>query len=74
MEKLAELTFCGVPVKPDFTELRASARALAEALADAVDLPGWERDRFIREFEEKRVLETVDWLTELYGTKGEIST
>ena len=68
---IAEPSFCGVPIRPDFAELRRTARELAEALADAIDLPGWQRVRFIREFEEKRVLEIVDWLTELYGKRGD---
>ena len=71
VSKLAELTFCGRPIKPDFTELKRTARELAEVLCAAFDIPPHKREPFIQGFVDRAVSDTADWLVEMYGAKGQ---
>jgi hypothetical protein len=66
-----ELRFGNVVVRPDFEEVRRTAREFMNGLCDIAEVSPHERARLVREFEEKSVLEMTDMLVELYGPRGD---
>jgi hypothetical protein len=68
---IERLTFMGRPIAPpDFSEVRASARALAECACDMENVPDCDRERIIREMVDRMVMQIADMMVELYGPKG----
>jgi hypothetical protein len=67
---IEKLILGGRPIAtPDFTEVRAAARAMAECMADLGEVQPHLRERFIAEQVDRMVAETAEGLIELYGER-----